>query len=104
MTDSREAEAEEVALADVGLGATLVVDVAVFHRAGVDGACHVEEAVEYVVADDPAENEEVGAYLTVAQEEALPDSLVGVMYSLTLPVADPEAHPEVYEVQEVRPV
>lgn len=94
-------EGDEVGLTEASLGSTLIMDIAVFHRTGVDGACHVEKGIEYVVVDNPQKNEVVGACLTVDQEESLTDSLVGVMYLLNLPVANPESHPQVYEIQEV---
>lgn len=85
-------------------GDTLVLDVAVFHRAGVDGTCHIQEGVEYVLMDEPAHGPACAA-LTVAQEDALRDSIASVLYTLTLDCtseATLEAHPQVYAVQEVR--
>lgn len=84
----------------VGLGDIVIVDAAVFHRSGVDGTCHIESGIEYVLMDEPGA--ETGCVLTVEQEDELDASIAGVLYSLTLDftggVDSLESHPSVYEV------
>lgn len=53
-------------------GDVFSVDIAVFHRAGIDGACHVESDVEFVVMDSPEECEKVLCAATVECEEERP--------------------------------
>jgi len=88
-----------------GLGDVLVLDVRVFHRAGVDGAHHVEEGLEYVVMDDPAHGPAACA-LTVAAEREVGGRVAGHLGVLTLPLDEGleavEAHESVAAVQEVR--
>jgi len=53
-------------------GEVFSVDIAVFHRAGVDGACHIEDDVEFVVMDSPNEREKVFCAPTVECENERP--------------------------------
>lgn len=87
-------------MADFGVGTVISIDAAVFHRSGVDGACHIEPDIEYVVID--ATDDEYVLVLTVEQEGQLRPSIAGILYSLTVPSDNIENHPQVYEYNRER--
>jgi len=86
-------------------GDTISLDVRVFHRAGLDGTHHVVEAVEYVVMDDPCEDERAACVLTVDAEERLEgEPHGGYLRDLSLDLSSREAllgHGSVEDIREV---
>ena len=87
----------------INIGDVVTVDFAVFHSAGVDGTCHIEEDIQYVVMD--SEGDEHFLALTREQEHKLDSSIASVLYSLTVStengVGSIENHPQVYSLKNI---
>lgn len=82
----------------ISVGDVVTIDVAVFHKSGVNGACHIEENIEYVVMD--SDGVDLFLVLTTKQEEKLNNSISGVLYSMTVDnsVDSIENHPQVHKL------
>lgn len=89
----------ENGISSCSIGDTVVLDVAVFHRSGVSGACHIEEGIEYVIMNK-TDDGRIVLYLTLEQEENLYSGYVSPLYSIVVPEDEPTSHETVVSVRE----
>lgn len=84
---------------------TMELDVAVFHRSGVEGACHIEKGVEgflQPVSQDPQAPEEGRTFLLTEEgQEELPETYRSYIDGMRVDPDNPEEHPKVYNVKSI---
>jgi hypothetical protein len=91
MTDLRGAE-----------GHIIEADCRIFHRSGLDGTCHVEEGVQFILDECPPERlhrDEVVLLLTQAERERLADTHAHRLDGLTVPADGPTAHRQIVDLE-----